>query len=162
MTASALLAAARDELAASAAPQESLGVRAEPGRLFRRAPRIVRAGSAWRLGVLLVTSDARALAVGEVIRAAREVRRGYAAESARARAGERAAAFRGGFREGEVLHVDWTPIDLDAVDRGADPGPLRLVDGIPHVRWSAAGGLMPLDAYLRERVGLLRNPPERA
>ncbi|WP_244632105.1 MULTISPECIES: hypothetical protein [unclassified Microbacterium] len=35
-------------------------------------------------------------------------------------------------------------------------GPLALVDGVPSVRWSAAGGYMPLEAYLRERVALLR------
>jgi len=30
------------------------------------------------------------------------------------------------------------------------------------VRWSAAGGYVPLDAYLRERVELLTNPPQGA
>ena len=30
------------------------------------------------------------------------------------------------------------------------------------VRWSAAGGYMPLERYLDERIELLRHPPERA
>ncbi|MFT4229858.1 MAG: glutaminase, partial [Microbacterium sp.] len=81
---------------------------------------------------------------------------------ARARAAERAAAVRGGFRAGEVVHVGWRLVDLDAVERGEASGPLQLVDGAPTVRWSAAGGLMPLDAYLRERVGLLLDPPPGA
>src|SRR5690606_22948033 len=92
----ALFAGARERL--RDAPQEALGVRAPRGRILRRAPRIVPAGSAWRLGVLLLVPDGEVLAVGEVLRAAPEVRRGYTAESARVRAATRAAAVRGGFR----------------------------------------------------------------
>lgn len=149
-TASGLIASARTALAA--VPQEALG-REKTSRW--RAPRIVRAGSAWHVGVLLIADD-EVLATAEVLRAAEEVRRGYAAESARARADRRAEAARGGFAEGETVHVGWTPIDLDAVDAGGSSGPLATVDGVPAVRWSSAGGLMPLEAYLRERVALLR------
>ncbi len=54
------------------------------------------------------------------------------------------------------MHVGWSVIDVDAVDAGGSSGPLALIDGVPSVRWSQAGGFMPLDAYLRERIPLLR------
>lgn len=163
-TARALLADARLQLAQAQARTESLGRRREPGRLLHRAPRIERVGEAWRLGALLLpVGDAEAvLAVGEVVRAAPEVRRGYSAESARARAAERAAAVRGGFRPGEVVHVDWQPIDLDAVASGEASGPLLPNGDQPLIRWSAAADPAPLAGYLRERVELLVHPPAGA
>ena len=54
------------------------------------------------------------------------------------------------------MHIGWTVIDLDAVDAGGESGPLAMIDSVPSVRWSSAGGWMPLEAYLRERVELLR------
>lgn len=144
-----LLAQARSALAD--VPREALG-REKTSRW--RAPRIVRVGSAWHVGVLLIADDA-VFATAEVLRAAAPVRRGYAAESARARAERRAEASRGGFRDGETVHVGWTPVDLDAVAAGGSSGPLVLADGVPSVRWSAGGGLMPLAAYLDERIALL-------
>lgn len=149
MTVAALLAGARARLAGL--PQEGLGV--EKSSRWR-APRIVRAGSAWHVGVLLLTAD-EVFATAEVLRAAEEVRRGYAAESARARAERRAQAVRGGFAPGEVVHVGWTAIDVSAVEAGGSSGPLAMRDGVPSVRWSAAGGYMPLAAYLDERIALL-------
>jgi hypothetical protein len=147
VTTAALLTAARARLAD--APMQGLGV--EKTSRWRGA-RIVRAGEAWPLGVLLLTRDG-VLATGEVLRAAEEVRRGYAAESARARADRRAQARRGGFGEGEVVHIGWTELDADAVDAGGASGPLMMVDGVPMVRWSAAG-VMPLEAYLDEQIEL--------
>ncbi|MDA4895378.1 hypothetical protein PFZ55_51855 [Streptomyces sp. MS2A] len=149
MTVAALLADARARLAGL--PQEGLGVE-KTSRW--RAPRIVRAGSAWHVGVLLLTAD-EVFATAEVLRAAEEVRRGYAAESARARAERRAQAVRGGFAPGEVVHVGWTAIDVSAVEAGGSSGPVAMRDGAPAVRWSAAGGYMPLAAYLDERIALL-------
>ena len=157
-----ILDAARGELAAADAPREGLGRRAVPGRILRRAPRIERVGSAWRLGVLLLADDGRTLAVGDVLRAAEEVRRGFAAESARQRAAERAAAVRGGFQLGEIVHVDWHEIDLEAVAAGAASGPLSVLNGTVLVAWSAAGAPMPLAPYVRERVALLLDPPAGA
>ncbi|UXW86619.1 glutaminase [Microbacterium azadirachtae] len=144
-----LLERARSAL--SDVPREALG-REKTSRW--RAPRIVRVGSAWHVGVLLIADDA-VFATAEVLRAAAPVRRGYAAESARARAERRAEASRGGFRDGETVHVGWAPIDLDAVAAGGASGPLVLTDGVPSVRWSVGGGLMPLAAYLDERIALL-------
>ncbi|REJ07844.1 glutaminase [Microbacterium bovistercoris] len=146
-TASALFDAARQRLAD--APKQGLGV-AKVSRW--RALRIVRAGEAWHLGVLLLGDDG-VYTTGEVLRAAEEVRRGYAAESARARADRRAQARRGGFGEGEIVHVGWTALDVAAVDAGGASGPLLVADGVPSVRWSAAG-VMPLEVYLNEQIEL--------
>ncbi|WP_431070921.1 glutaminase [Microbacterium phyllosphaerae] len=149
-TASALLAQAATDLAGL--PKEGLG---EERDSRWRGQRIVRVGEAWHLGVLLLT-ETHALATAEVLRAADPGRRGYTAESARERAARRALALRGGFGEGEVAHIGWSVIDVDAVDAGGESGPLKLIGGVPSVHWSTAGGWMPLEAYLRERVELLR------
>ncbi|MDR6867201.1 hypothetical protein J2Y69_001802 [Microbacterium resistens] len=151
LSASALIEDARRRL--DGVPREALG-REKTSRW--RAPRILRAGSAWHVGVLLIADD-EVYATAEVLRATDPGRRGYAAESARARAERRAEALRGGFAPGEVVHVGWSAIDIRAVDRGGSDGPLSAVDGVPSVRWSTAGGYMPLEAYLRERVALLRD-----
>lgn len=145
------------------APREAIGVLVQPRRMLgiARAPRVERHGSAWHLGALLLTDDGL-LAVGAIVRARAEVRRGYAAQSQRERAGLAAAARRGGFAEGETVHLDWQAIDLDAVAGGAASGPLRVVDGVPEVRWSAAGGYQPLARYLDERIALLLDPPAGA
>ena len=149
-TASALLTEAVQAL--TGLPKEGLG---EDRDSRWRGRRIVRVGEAWHLGVLLLT-ETHALATAEVLRAADPGRRGYTAESARERAERRALALRGGFAEGDVVHIGWSVIDVDAVDAGGASGPLASVDGVPSVRWSTAVGWMPLEAYLRERVELLR------
>ena len=166
MNARELLDGARARLAG--APQEALGELIEPRRLFgiARAPRIERRGTAWHLGVLLLTDDA-VLATGDVIRARQQARRGYTAESQRRRAELAAAARRGGFAEGETVHIGWRVLNSDAL-AGADAGEggasrvLIDVNGVPSVRWSTSGGLMPLEAYLAERIALLREPPAGA
>ena len=160
MLLSALFDDARARLAD--APRVNLG-RWQRRRILgvSRAPRIVPAGTAWHLGVLLLGDDA-VLATGEVVRAREDVRRGFAAQSQRERAEIAAAAFRGGFPEGAVVHLDWQPIDLDAVGEGAPSGPLSLEKGVPAVRWSASGGLIPLEDYLAERIALLCAPPPGA
>lgn len=113
----------------------------------------MRVGDAWHLGVLLLTDD-RALATGEVLRAADPGRRGYTAESARERAARRQMALRGGFREGEVVHVGWSVIDVDAVDAGGSSGPLAMRDDVPMVRWTGSS-YRPLEGYLDEQVALV-------
>ncbi|GAA2985377.1 hypothetical protein JOD63_002363 [Microbacterium terrae] len=157
----ALFSRARTTLAS--APREALGEVVQPRRVLgvARAPRVQRRGDAWHLGVLLVTDDA-VLATGDVVRAREEARRGYTATSQRERAELAAAAFRGGFAEGESVHVGWRMLDLDAVARGEASGPLALVDGVPSVRWSQAGGYTALAGYLDERIELLRHPPQGA
>lgn len=153
-----LFEAARERLAG--VEREGLGELVQPRRLLGvpRSPRIVPRGEAWHLGVLLVGDD-EVFAVGDILRAHEEVRRGFTAESQRNRAALAAAAFRGGFAEGATVHIDWQRLDPAAVDGGAASGPLALVDGVPSLRWSASGGFAPLAGYLDERISLVREPP---
>ena len=124
-----------------------------------------------RSGLLAVRTDGRRQQVtlahplyGEILRARSEAIRGYTAESQRRRSELAAAARRGGFEEGETFHIGWRMLDPSALDRGevAASDPLALVDGVASIRWSAAGGFMPLERYLDERVGLLLDPPAGA
>jgi len=156
---STILDDARARLAG--APRERLGELQEGRRLLGipRAARVSPRGTAWHLGVLLLTDDAL-LATGDIVRSRPEVRRGFAAESQRRRAELSAAAARGGVPEGESVHIGWEVIDPAAV--GPSSAPVSVRDGEPLVRWSAAGGFMPLGRYLDERIELLRHPPERA
>ncbi|WP_431804574.1 glutaminase [Microbacterium sp. bgisy203] len=149
----AILDAARTRLAGS--PRERLGDWAASRRLlgFGRAPRIVPVGEAWHVGVLLI-GDAEVWATGEVLRARTEAPRGYTAQAQRERSERAAAAARGGFAEGEVLHLGAAPIDLDALARGEASGPLSLVLDVPHIRWSATGQTRPLSAYLDDQLAL--------
>lgn len=154
-----LLREARERLVD--APRERIGDLQEGRRLLGipRPSRIAPRGAAWHLGVLLLT-DEEVLATGDIVRARAEVRRGFAAESQRRRAELAAAAARGGVPEGETVHIGWRVLDLDALD--ARSAPLAVRDGEVFVRWSTAGGYMPLARYLDERIELLRHPPERA
>lgn len=161
MTALALFDAARDRLAGR--PREHLGALHAPRRILGipRAPRIVPAGSAWHVGVLLLSDDA-VFETGDILRAHEEVRRGFPAESQRERAELAAAAFRGGFPEGATVHVGWRMLDAAAVDRGGASGPLALIDGVPRVRWRSGADYVPLAEYLDDRIGLLVDPPPGA
>lgn len=151
--ASVLIADARERLTGS--PRDALGEWASARKLlgFGRAPRIVGVGEAWHLGVLLIT-DTAVYATGEVIRAREEAVRGFTAVAQRERAERAAAAFRGGFSEGEAVHIGWQAIDLDAVDAGAASGPLEAAASGPLVRWSAAGGMRPLADYLADQLSV--------
>lgn len=154
-----LFAAARARLAD--APRELLGAWTTPRRVLGigRGPRIVRCGAVWHLGALLLGDDA-VYATGDVVRAREEVRRGFTAASQRERAAWAAAAYRGGVPEGEPVHIGWQVLDPAALT--AASAPLALRDGVPWVRWSAAGGYAPLAGYLDDRIALLVHPPERA
>jgi hypothetical protein len=158
VSATALLDAARARLVD--APREALGELVQPRRMlgFARAARILPRGTAWHIGVLLLTDD-EVLATGQVVRARQEARRGYTAESQRSRAELAAAARRGGFAEGQAVHLGWRRLDPVRVDAGDADGPLSARDGVPSVRWSAAGGHVPLATYLEERIALLLDPP---
>lgn len=135
--------------ALSAVPKDGLG---EERSSRWRGQRIVRVGEAWHVGVLLLADD-RVLATGEILRAADPGRRGYAAESARERAARRQMALRGGFHEGDVVHVGWSVIDVAEVEAGGASGPLALQDSVAVVRWSGRS-YRPLEAYLQEQIAL--------
>ncbi|MFJ6651344.1 glutaminase [Microbacterium sp. NPDC091313] len=154
-----LLQRARQRL--RGAPVEALGeLQVRPRILgIPRAPRIVPVGEAWHLGILLLTED-DVRETGHVVRARAEVRRGFTAESQRARAELAAAARRGGFAEGQPVHVDWITLDVRALTERTSP--LAVRDGVPMVRWSSAGGYVPLAGYLDERIELLQHPPAGA
>ncbi|MFT4305995.1 MAG: glutaminase [Microbacterium sp.] len=159
-----MLGAARARLAP--VPREALGQWRAPKRVLgiSRAPRLWPAGTAWHLGVLLLSDDAL-LATGEIVRAREEVRRGFAAESQRERSEVAAAAFRGGFAEGQTVHVGWRELDLDAVadvPASAASAPLVVRDGVVLVAWSPRGAPIPLARYLDERVALALDPPRGA
>ena len=126
-----------------------------------RAPRISPTASAWHLGVVLV-NDEGVWATNEIVRAREEIPRGFTSENQRRRAELAAAAHRGGFAEGEEVHVGWEQLDLAALDRGDECDPLVMAEGVPAVRWSASGSPRPLAGYLNERVDFIVNPPERA
>ena len=149
----ALFDDARRRLAGS--PRERLGDWAHARRLlgFGRAPRIVPVGEAWHVGVLLI-ADAAVYATGEILRARTEAPRGYTAQAQRERSERAAAAARGGFADGETLHLGAVEIDVDAVARGGASSPLAMVDGIPSVVWNAAGARRPLAEYLDEQLSL--------
>lgn len=154
----ALTAAVR-RLEASGARDEGLGRDIAERRVWgipRRA-RVIPAGRVWRLGVLLLGRAGEAYATGDILRASEEVRRGYTAESARARAQRNAAARRGGFAEGDVVNVGWHPLDPARPDGVV----LRLHDGMPQVRWNPrfTAGWIDLGAYLDERIELLLSAP---
>ncbi|MBF4561316.1 glutaminase [Microbacterium sp. VKM Ac-2870] len=149
----ALFDEARRRLAGS--PRERLGDWAHSRRLLGigRAPRIVAVGEAWHVGALLI-GDTAVYATADVLRARTEAVRGYTADAQRARSERAAAAARGGFADGEVVHLGAMRIDLDAVRRGEASGPLSLVDGIPSIVWNAAGSRRPLADYLDDQLSL--------
>ncbi len=153
-TAAGLFDVVRTRLAG--APREALGDWAAARRLlgFGRAPRIVQVAEAWHLGIFLVAEQA-VYSVGEVLRARSEAVRGFTAESQRDRAARAAAAARGGFTDGEVVHLGWRELDLAAVDAGGVSGPLTgdPVHG-PRVRWSATGATRPLADYLDDQLSV--------
>ena len=159
MSIAAILDDARRRLAG--VPRDALGELVEPRRILgiARASRIVPLSTAWHVGVLLISDD-EVHAVGEILRAREEVPRGYTAEAQRRRALLAGAARRGGFAEGEIVHVGWRMLDPQAVGEGTASDLLAVIDGVPSVRWSAAGGYAPLAGYLDERIALLREPPQ--
>ncbi|MBN9177646.1 MAG: glutaminase [Microbacterium sp.] len=149
-----VLTDARRRLAGS--PRERLGDWAHARKLlgFGRAPRIVPVGEAWHVGVLLI-ADAEVYATGDVLRARTEAPRGFTAQAQRERSERAAAAARGGFADGEIVHLGAVPIDLDAVARGEASGRLSCSDGVVLVRWSTGGATRPLADYLDEQLELL-------
>ena len=140
-----------------------------PGRRvlgMPRAPRMSAIGPVWRLGVLLLDADGRLYATGRVIRAERAVRKSVTAESVAEQRAYRAAAIKGGLPEGATVVFDAEPIalDADALAAGAASGPLVMRGDEMLVRWSPTqpDALIPLEAYLRDRVDLLVSPPQGA
>lgn len=163
-------AAVRDAvetLSAAGARQEALAelVPARRVLLIRREPVLRGVGSVWRLGVFLLDADAVLRATGSLVRATPPGRPQGLARSVEERRALRAAAQRGGFRDGETVNFDAPVVALDAEALRASTGPLFLRDGLPLVRWSAAAGdavAREFGEYLAERADLAAHPPEGA
>lgn len=118
----------------------------------RFAPtKLVRAGRAWRLGMILLDRDGTLYEIGELTRAV-EPPRGFANKSpdAEVRREWRRAALRGKFSHGEAVNFRYRPIDVATAT-----GAVRVIDGTPMVQWNASGDLRPLEGYLAERLALL-------
>ncbi|GAB3043966.1 hypothetical protein GCM10027052_27700 [Parafrigoribacterium mesophilum] len=156
-----LLAGTIGELNARGIHDEALGVMRPAHRILglTRPAVIVRAGRAWRLGVLLIDRECRLYATGRVTRAVTP-KRGVADHSliADARREEQRAAVRGSFGEGEVVNFGYSPIPFDESSLLAGTGPLSMEGTTVTVRWdtsSGGRGSAPLKAYIAERISLL-------
>ncbi|MFC5500986.1 hypothetical protein ACFPJ4_01895 [Lysinimonas soli] len=148
-------ASARTEILAELHPPRKFGP-------FRRAPRMTRLGSVWRLGVLLLAPDGRLYATGQVIRAADPRHPNFTSASGEVRREIREAARAAGLPPGETVDFDAAPIELDADTPG---GPVVRVGDELRVSWNGSrslDSLVPFGRYLTERVELLADPPEGA
>jgi hypothetical protein len=142
--------AAVERLTAAHARDELL-IERRPGRRIgpiRRPDTVVTLGRVWRLGVLLLDADGDLRRTGEVIQAQPLRFDNHQSERAVTRRELRAAILKAGIDPGETVNVGAVPVDL------AD---------VLAVSWNGSGdprSLMPLPAYLAERVDLLVQPPE--
>ncbi|MCI2956418.1 hypothetical protein MN032_01830 [Agromyces atrinae] len=157
----ASIARAVAELSAAGARDEALGELLPERRVLgiTRAPRMRALGRVWRLGVLLLAADGTLYEAGAVTRALMPKRINVPSLSAEQRRALSAAAARGPFAEGESVDFDAVPIDLDELAASGTAGPLTVEASAVMVRWSASSALVPLEAYLADRVDLLAHPP---
>lgn len=127
---------------------------------FRRAPKFLRLGEVWRLGVLLLAADPIAggplFATGAVTRARDPRHPNFTSVSAEERRAVREAARRAGFAAGQAVDYDARPLPIDRTLGSA--GPLVVRDGKLFVSWDrsrAPASLTPFADYLAERVELV-------
>lgn len=148
---------ARDEALAQFVPERRV-------MLLTRTAAMLPLGRVWRLGVLLLSADARVYATGSITRALEPGRRAYQSQSAEIRRAYRGAAFRGPFERGETVNFDARPIEVEEGALRGSRGPLVLRGDEALVRWdpSSAAALVSLGDYLAERVRLLVEPQEGA
>lgn len=165
----AAIDAAMVRLSAALARTELLAELHTPRRIgpFRRRPAFLAIAEVWRLGVLLLAAapDGTGLlfATGAVTRAREPRHPNFTSVSGEERREVREAARRAGFADGQTVDYDARPLPLD--DTLGSIGPLVLRDGRLFVSWNATrapDSLVPFDAYLAERVGLLADPPPGA
>ncbi|NLA65798.1 MAG: hypothetical protein GX862_07725 [Leucobacter sp.] len=132
--------------------------------IFRGPATMRPLGEVWRLGVLLLATDASLWAAGSATRSRERGREGYQSQSLEHRRDIAAAALRGGYSEGTVVNYDATPLPLDtgAIQALGGDSPLGFSDGRVRVRWRAGAqitGAVTLEQYLHERSELLIHPP---
>jgi len=129
--------------------------------LVLRRPAIMRPiGEVWRLGTLLLDTDAKLWAAGRATRAAERGRVGYQSVSREERREIAAAALRGGYPEGTPVNFDAVAMPLEASAlRALDAdAPIGVSDGEVRVRWRSGAplqGAPTLAQYLSERADLL-------
>ncbi len=160
-------------LSAAAVAPEALAEYVEARRvlLISRPARMVPLGEVWRLGSLLLGTDARLYALGRATRAAERGRPNYQSVSREERREIAAAALRGGYAAGSPVNYDARELPLTPAGvtglASADPigvAPTGAGDGaaaVVRVRWRAGApleGAPSLRAYLRERVSLIVAP----
>lgn len=122
-------------------------------------------GEVWRLGSLLLDTEARLYTSGHATRSAERGRPGYQSVSKEERREIAAAALRGGYPIGTPVNYDAILIPLPLTPEDLSPGedgPVGIRDGELRVRWrpgASLDGAPTLAAYLSERVGLLTDPP---
>lgn len=156
-----------DRLTAASIPTEALAEYITPRRAFLRTkPATMRAiGEVWRLGSLLLDTEARLYTAGHATRSAERGRPGYQSVSKEERREIAAAALRGGYPIGTAVNYDAIPVPFPFTPEGfalGNDGPVGLSEGELRVRWRAGApleGAPSLANYLAERVGLLTDPP---
>lgn len=154
-------------LRSAGARDEALAIFVPPRRVlfFTRDASFIPIGRVWRLGAFLLDSEATLYETGSTTRAVAPGYPGFQSNSAEERRGYRAAAFKGPFHPGETVNFRAAIIALDADTLRSSTGALFLRDDRPVVRWNpsaTADTAIAFDAYLRERVDLLVNPPQGA
>lgn len=152
-----LLSSTVERLTASGARDEALGeVRLPRGfGPFKTSVQIAPIGRAWRLGILLLTSDAALYRVGRITRATETGRPQSLSMSVEQRRAERVAATRGHFAEGEVVNFEYEAIALDPESLARGDGSLSIDGSRIVLAWNSPGDRRDLAAYLDEMFALL-------
>ncbi|MCA0215790.1 MAG: hypothetical protein LCH43_00375 [Actinobacteria bacterium] len=148
----ALLSSAVEQLRAADVADEALAELRPARRIgpITKPMRFVPAGRAWRLGEILLDTDARLYSTGSVTRALTP--KDFAANKSQAEEDRRElqrAAVRGRFATGEAVNFGYAPLE-PGDDR------LQLVDGTPTLRLQHAE--VPLETYLADRIRFAINP----
>lgn len=170
--AASAVAVMRSQLADIVRQLTNAGVASEPcaefvparrvAGVFRRGSRLVETARVWRLGVLLVDTDAGLAAAGETTRAVDPGWPQHQAVSMEVRREYRGAAVRSRFPAGSTVNINAVPITMSVEALADAAGPVFLRDGVVRVRWSshiADDEAMPIERYLAERVDLVLHPP---
>ncbi len=159
----AAVTAAIVRLTAAAHPHDHFGTTIGPRKSLGIIPRrqtYRRAGVGWRLGVVAVDTAGGLYAVGQIVRATRQVLPGHQAESARERRALKEQLVDVGFPDGATVLLDATLIIGEAPTA---PGPIVVRDGRVLVRWMPSApdsALVPLPMYLAERTTLALAPAD--
>ena len=129
---------------------------------FSRPASMKPLAKVWRLGELLLDTEANLWSVGRTTRAAPRGRLGYQSLSLEDRRDIAAAALRGGYAAGTTVNFDaeQLPLSLEALEQLDESSPLGVLNSEVRVRWRNGAPLEDsptLANYLSERIDLLRN-----